>query len=145
MNSGYLIKVQSSNIVEGDELSDELITHADLTGSEEDYTITYTEESGGVPVETVVRVIDGDCVTVRRKAEIETDMVIEVGKKHLSEHRLPFGSFNLEVIGSSVTSHMDENGASLQFAYTTYQDNMPLGKAKFTMTVRKKGRRNEVI
>ena len=145
MKSDYLVKVLSSNIVDGDELSDELITHANLTGSEEDYTITYTEDNEGLPVETVVRVLGGECVTVRRRAEIETDMVIEVGKKHISEHKLPFGSFNLEVIGNSITSEMKSGDVNLHFAYTTYQDNMPLGKASFTMIVRKKGRHAGVV
>ncbi len=134
----YLIKVLSLNIVEGDEFKEELITHADLVGDENDYTITYTEDRDNIPVKTVVRVLAGECVTVRRKAEIETDMIIEVGRKHISEHKLPFGSFELEVIGNRIDSNFSANGAELHFAYSTYQDNMPLGKADFTMTVRKK-------
>ncbi len=144
MNSDYLIKVLSLNIVDGDEMKEEFITHADLTGTEKDYTIVYTQDSGGYGAETTVRVLAGECVTVRRKAEIETDMVIEVGKKHNSEHRLPFGSFSLQVIGNKITSEMNENGAKLHFAYTTYQDNMPLGKAQFDLSVKKKrGQREE--
>ncbi len=144
MNSDYLVKVLSLNIVDGDEMKEEFITHARLSGSEKDYTIVYTQESGGYGSETTVRVLAGECVTVRRRAEIETDMVIEVGKKHNSEHRLPFGSFSLQVIGNKITSEMTENGAELHFAYTTYQDNMPLGKAQFDLSVRKKrGSREE--
>lgn len=134
----YLIKVLSLNIVEGDELKEEIITHADLVGDEKDYTITYVEDRDNQPVKTVVRVLGGDCVTVRREAEIETDMIIEVGRKHTSEHKLPFGSFSLEVIGNRINSSFRENGAELQFAYTTYQDNMLLGKADFTMILKKK-------
>lgn len=140
MKKEYLIKVRSVNIVEGDESREEMITHASLSGTPEDYTIAYSEDSASGSAETTVRVIGGECVSIRRKAEIETYMVIEQGKRHTSEHRLPFGSFNLEVIGTQVSSSMKENGAELTFSYTTYQDNKPLGKAVFNMLVRKKGK-----
>ncbi len=135
----YLIKVRSLNNIDGDETKEEIITHASLEGDKDDYTVTYTEDVEGLIAETAIRVLKGECVTVRRKAEMQTDMVIEVGKKHTSEHKLPFGSFRLEVIGNRINSVFRENGAELSFEYTTYQDNMPLGKAEFNITVKKKG------
>ena len=136
----YLIKVRSLNSVDGDEIKEEIITHADLAGHKDDYILTYTEDVDGGIAETVIRVIKGECVTVRRKAEMQTDMVIETGRKHTSEHRLPFGSFQLEVIGSRVSSVFSEDEVQLSFAYTTYQGNEPIGKAEFNITLRKKGR-----
>lgn len=136
----YLIKVCSLNDVDGDETKEEIITHASLSGNKDDYTITYTEDVEGLIAETVIRVIGGECVTVRRIAEMQTDMVIEVGRKHISEHRLPFGSFQLEVIGRKISSVFDETCTELSFAYTTYQDNMPVGKAEFNITLKKKRR-----
>lgn len=138
-NMDYLIKVCSLNDVDGDEMREEIITHASLSGDKDDYTITYVEDASGLAAETVIRVLGGECVTVRRNAEMQTDMVIEVGRKHLSEHRLPFGSFQLEVIGRSISSAFDEKCTELSFAYTTYQDNAPVGKAEFNITLKKKG------
>lgn len=135
----YLIKVLSLYDVDGEQTKEEIITHASLTGNKDDYTIVYKEDVSGLIAETTIRVLGGECVTVMREAEIQTHMVIEVGRKHISEHRLPFGSFNLEVIGRSVSSAFSENCTELSFAYTTYQDNSPIGKAEFNMTLKKKG------
>lgn len=141
-NMDYLIKVCSLNDVDSDESREEIITHASLSGDKDDYTITYEEDMEGFPVTTTVRVIGSECVTVNREAEMKTHMVIEVGRKHISEHKLPFGSFQLEVIGKSIDSSFDENCTELSFAYATYQDNIPVGRAEFHMTVRKKGALN---
>lgn len=135
----HLVKVRYLNSVDGDQTCHEIITHADFSGNEDDYTLVYHEDVGDVCAQTTIRVLDGECVTVRRIAEMQTDMVIEVGKKHISEHKLPFGTFNLEVIGSQVKSLFSEDCAELNFAYTTYQDNEPVSKAEFQITVKKKG------
>ncbi|MBQ7295156.1 MAG: DUF1934 domain-containing protein [Clostridia bacterium] len=134
----YLIKVLSLNDVDGDETKQEIITHASLTGDKDDYTIVYAEDIEGLPAKTTIRVLGGECVTVNREAEMKTNMVIEVGIKHMSEHKLPFGYFQLEVIGKSISSVFNQNETELSFAYATYQDNMPVGKAEFHITLRKK-------
>ena len=135
----YLIKVRSLNEIDGDVTKQEIITHASLSGDKDDYTVVYTEETDGFPAETTIRVLKGECVTVRRKAEMQTDMIIEAGIKHISEHKLSFGCFQLEVIGKSISSDFGENGVELKFSYATYQDNMPVSKSDFHIRVKRKG------
>lgn len=131
----YLVKVRS---VDFEQMEHEIITHGELSGDENDYILTYSESTDDVVAQTQIRVLDGECVIVRRTYPMETDMVIEVGKKHISEHKLPFGSFNLEVIGSHIKSEFDENKSKLQFAYATYQENELVNKIEFDITVKKK-------
>lgn len=135
----HLVKVRYVTSIGDEQTSQEIITHADFSGDADDYTLIYHEDMGNILAETVIRVLGGECVSVRRKAEMQTDMMIEVGKKHISEHKLPFGSFNLEVIGNHVKSSFGEKCTELQFAYTTYQDNEPVNKADFQITVKRKG------
>lgn len=131
----YLVKVRS---VDAEQMEHEIITHGELSGEENDYILTYSESTEDVVAQTQIRVLDGECVIVRRTYPMETDMVIEVGKKHISEHKLPFGSFNLEVIGSHIKSEFDKNKSKLQFAYATYQDNELVNRIEFDITVKKK-------
>lgn len=140
MNCNYLIKVRSVNIVEGDKTESEVITHADFSLTDDGYRLSYKEEKQGVNEETHITVTDGKKVEIKRYAEIETDMTIEVGMRHLSYHRLPFGEFSLDIVGEKITSDITDEGVKLYFSYKTFSGGEALGKAEFDMTVRRKGK-----
>ncbi len=140
MKSNYLIKVKSVNVVEGDKTESEIITHADFELLESGYTIVYKEEKGETDEETHITVTDGRRVDIKRFAEIETEMTIEEGIRHISYHRLPFGEFSLDVVGKKIASSLSNDGVSLYFSYATFSGGEALGKAEFDITVRRKGR-----
>ena len=140
MSCNYLIKVRSVNIVEGDKTENEVITHADFSLSDSGYSLSYKEEKNGVHEETHKTVDEGKKVTIKRYAEIETDMTIEEGIRHLSYHRLPFGEFSLDVVGDKITSEISDDGAKLFFSYKTFSGGEALGKAEFDITLRRKGK-----
>lgn len=139
MSCNYLIKVRSVNVVEGDKTESEVITHADFSIAEGGYSLNYKEEKNGVHEETHITV-DGKKVIIKRHAEIETDMTVEEGIRHLSYHRLPFGEFSLDIVGDKVASEATEEGARLYFSYRTFSGGEALGKAEFDITVRRKGK-----
>ncbi len=140
MSCNYLIKVRSVNIVEGDKTESEVITHADFHLTDDGYSLSYKEEKNGVHEETHITVDDGKKVIIKRNAEIETDMTIEEGIRHLSYHRLPFGEFSLDVVGDKIVSDVSDEGAKLYFSYRTFSGGEALGKAEFDITVRRKGK-----
>jgi uncharacterized beta-barrel protein YwiB (DUF1934 family) len=140
MSCNYLIKVRSVNIVEGDKTESEVITHADFSLSDSGYSLSYKEEKNGVHEETHITVDEGKKVIIKRHAEIETDMTIEEGIRHLSYHRLPFGEFSLDVVGDKITSEISDDGAKLYFSYKTFSGGEALGKAEFDITLRRKGK-----
>ena len=140
MSCNYLIKVRSVNIVEGDKTESEVITHADFSLSDNGYSLSYKEEKNGVHEETHITVDEGKRVIIKRYAEIETDMTIEEGIRHLSYHRLPFGEFSLDVVGDKIVSEISEDGAKLFFSYKTFSGGEALGKAEFDITLRRKGK-----
>ena len=140
MSCNYLIKVRSVNIDEGDKTENEVITHADFSLSDSGYSLSYKEEKNGVHEETHITVDEGKKVTIKRYAEIETDMTIEEGIRHLSYHRLPFGEFSLDVVGDKITSEISDDGAKLFFSYKTFSGGEALGKAEFDITLRRKGK-----
>lgn len=139
MSAGYLIKVRSVNIVEGDKTESEVITHADFSFTDGGYTVSYTEEKNGNSEKTDITVTERK-VTIHRQAEIETDMTIEEGVRHISYHRLPFGEFSLDVVGDKITSEIADDGLKLFFSYRTFSGGEALGKAEFDITLRRKGR-----
>ena len=140
MSCNYLIKVRSVNIVEGDKTESEVITHADFSFTDSGYSLSYKEEKNGVHEETHITVDDGKKVIIKRYAEIETDMTIEEGIRHLSYHRLPFGEFSLDIVGDKIVSEFSDDGAKLYFSYRTFSGGEALGKAEFDITLRRKGK-----
>jgi uncharacterized beta-barrel protein YwiB (DUF1934 family) len=127
-------------VVEGDRTESEVITHADFTVCEGGYKLVYKEEKNGVNEETHITVTDGKKVDIIRHAEIETEMTIEEGVRHLSFHRLPFGEFSLDIVGEKITSLVSENEVKLYFSYKTFSGGEELGKAEFDITLRQKGK-----
>ena len=140
MNARYLIKVRSVNIVEGDKTESEVITHADFSLTDEGYSLSYKEEKNGVNEETHITVENGKKVIIHRQAEIETDMTIEEGIRHVSYHRLPFGEFSLDIVGDKIATEVTDDGIRLYFSYKTFSGGEALGKAEFDITLRQKGR-----
>ena len=139
MKGSYLIKVKSVNVVEGDRTENEVITHADFSPCTDGFSLSYKEEKNGVNEETHIS-LDGRKITIRRHAEIETDMTIEEGVRHLSYHRLPFGEFSLDIVGKKIAYEVTDDGAKLLFSYNTYSGGEVLGFAEFDITLRRKGR-----
>ena len=140
MNCNYLIKVKSVNIVEGDKTENEVITHADFSFIDGGYSLSYKEEKNGVNEETFITVTDGRKVAIKRHAEIETDMTIEEGIRHVSYHKLPFGEFSLDIVGKEITTDIADDGLKLKFSYNTYSGGEVLGFAEFDITLRRKGK-----
>ena len=140
MSCNYLIKVRSLNIVEGDKTESEVITHASFSFIDNGYSLSYKEEKNGVNEETHITVTGDNKVIIKRNAEIETDMTIEKGIRHLSYHRLPFGEFSLDVVGKEITTDIADDGLKLKFSYHTYSGGEALGFAEFDITLRRKGK-----
>ena len=140
MSCNYLIKVRSLNIVEGDKTESEVITHASFSFIDNGYSLSYKEEKNGVNEETHITVTSDNKVIIKRNAEIETDMTIEKGIRHLSYHRLPFGEFSLDVVGKEITTEIADDGLKLKFSYLTYSGGEALGFAEFDITLRRKGK-----
>ena len=140
MNCNYLIKVRSVNVVEDDRTESEVITHADFSFVDGGYSLTYKEEKNGVNEKTHITVSGGKKVTIKRFAEIETDMIIEEGVRHVSYHRLPFGEFSLDIVGKEIKTEIADDGLKLKFSYLTYSGGEALGFAEFDITLRRKGK-----
>ena len=90
--------------------------------------------------ETHITVADGKKVIIKRHAEIETDMTIEKGVRHVSYHKLPFGEFSLDIVGKEITTDIADDGLKLKFSYNTYSGGEVLGFAEFDITLRRKGK-----
>ncbi len=79
--------------------------------------LSYKSESEGGIITTELFFEDGAVRIVRRGA-IESEMLIEVGKRHSSLYKIPPYAFDMSVTGESVRGGITPDGGELELAYS---------------------------
>ncbi len=140
MDMDYLVKIDTQQKIESDEENLQVITHASYSGTKNDYTIVYTEQSKeNGESKTELRCENNERITVFRIGnEMKTNLVLEKGKRHISCHSTPYGTFSMGITAIEIDSDIDENGGKLHFKYATDIENTPLGEIVFDFTLKKK-------
>ncbi len=102
------------------------------------YTISYEEsELTGLEGTTTRLHIDGSRVTLLREGSINSQMVFEEGRRHLSMYETPYGSLSVGVNTRRMRSTVGEAGGDLEIDYAIEIDNLLAGQNLFRMNVKK--------
>lgn len=102
------------------------------------YTISYEEsELTGLEGTTTKLHIDGRRVTLLREGSINSQMVFEEGRRHLSMYETPYGALSIGVNTKRMRSTLGEAGGDLEIDYAIEIDNLIAGQNLFRMNVRK--------
>ena len=131
------IKGKQMNADGADEM--ELVTAGELERSAEGaITVSYqeTELTGMEGTTTVVR-IDGPRVTLLREGAVNSQMVFEEGRRHLSMYETPYGALSVGIDTRRMKSTVGESGGDLEIDYAIEVDNLLAGQNFFRMNVRK--------
>ena len=137
MEDAYFITIHITQNANGEKQSLDMTTHASLQGTDEDYTIHYTDSTGdlaGTPTE--IRVENGKRITVTRAGEFQTNLVLEPQVRHQTHYQTPYGPFMIGVCALQVESAVTQNGGTLLFRYCTDVDMVPLGEIEFKITLK---------
>ncbi len=117
----------------------ELVTAGELERSAEGaITVSYqeTELTGMEGTTTVVR-IDGPRVTLLREGAVNSQMVFEEGRRHLSMYETPYGALSVGIDTRRMKNTVGESGGDLEIDYAIEVDNLLAGQNFFRMNVRK--------
>ena len=102
------------------------------------FTISYQEsELTGLEGTTTRLHIDGGRVTLLREGNINSQMVFEEGRRHLSMYETPYGALSIGVNTRRMRSTVDEAGGDLEIDYAIEIDNLLAGQNLFRMNVKK--------
>ena len=102
------------------------------------YTISYQEsELTGLEGTTTRLLIDGGRVTLLREGSINSQMVFEEGRRHLSMYETPYGALSVGVNTRRMRNTVDEGGGDLEIDYAIEIDNLIAGHNLFRMNVKK--------
>ena len=119
----------------------ELITEGRLIDcGEEGYTLTYQEsELTGLEGTLTTFQIERDRVTLLRVGEVNSQMVFEEGRRHLSMYDTPYGALSVGINTRKMRAELDARGGSIEIDYAIEIDHALAGQNLFRIHVREKG------
>ena len=77
-------------------------------------------------------------VELTKKGLLQSKMVFEEGKQHMTEYRTPFGVFMLEVQTGRVSVLEEENSLTVRLEYSLGNNEEPMADCDITITVTSK-------
>ena len=101
-------------------------------------TVSYQEtELTGLEGTTTRLHIRKGKVTLLREGSINSQMVLEEGRRHLSMYETPYGALSIGVNTKRMRSTVGEAGGDLEIDYAIEIDNLVAGQNLFRMNVKK--------
>ena len=97
----------------------ELVTEGTLTPHEGgNYTVRYQESelTGLEGTQTTIQVESGS-VTILREGQVNSQMVFEEGRRHLTMYNTPYGALSIGVNTRKMKVDLDETGGSIEIDY----------------------------
>lgn len=139
MNDNVIISIKGKQVNENGPDEMELVTAGSLSRNESGgFTVSYQEtELTGLQGTTTVLSIDGPRVTLLREGTVNSQMVFEEGRRHLSMYETPYGSMSVGINTRRLKNTMGESGGDLEIDYAIEIDNLMVGRNFFSMNVRR--------
>ncbi len=139
MKDNVIISIKGSQIYEGREPDvTELVTSGTLWEDDGGYTISYMEtELTGLEGTTTQLRVEGPRVTLLREGSVNSQMIFEVGRKHLSMYETPYGSLAIGIDTRRMKNTLDASGGDLEIDYAIEVDNLLAGKSLLQLSVKK--------
>ncbi|WP_297212492.1 DUF1934 domain-containing protein [uncultured Flavonifractor sp.] len=142
MENNVIISIQGRQSFEqAQEETIELVTEGCLQpDGAEGYTLSYQEsELTGLEGTLTTFQIERDRVTLLRIGEVNSQMVFEEGRRHLSMYNTPYGALAVGISTRKMKAELDAAGGSIEIDYAIEIDHAVAGENLFRIQVRQKG------
>ena len=118
----------------------ELVTEGRLEREGGSYTLSYQEsELTGLEGTLTTFQIEPDRVTLLRVGEVNSQMVFEEGRRHLSMYDTPYGALSVGINTRKMRAELDARGGNIEIDYAIEIDHALAGQNLFRIHVREKG------
>ena len=115
----------------------ELVTEGQLQKADDIYTLTYQEsEITGLGSTVTTIVVEGEQVTMMRAGEVNSQMVFQEGRRHLSMYNTPYGAMAVGVNTRHLYAELDEAGGDIEIDYAIEIDHAIVGRNVFQINVK---------
>jgi uncharacterized beta-barrel protein YwiB (DUF1934 family) len=136
----YIISIDGIQIIDGDTDTINLSTIGTYRREGRKYVISYEEsEATGMPGNTTFLTADGNrCVTMTRKGPESSQLIIELGKKHMCHYETGYGPLAIGVYTESITNKLSPSGGELHVRYRLDINSTSLVTNELKITVKEK-------
>ncbi len=140
MEKQVLLSIRGQQTFEGVQEPEvtELLTEGTLHMDENsNVTLVYQESelTGLEGTQTTIQV-EPECVSILREGQVNSQMVFQEGRKHLSLYNTPFGALTMGVNTRKMKVDLDETGGSIEIDYSIEIDHAVAGQNLFQIYVR---------
>lgn len=135
-----VISVRGEQYFDGvDPDATELMTEGTLERTTDGLRISYqeTELTGMEGTETSFE-IGPSRVILRRSGSVNSQMVFEEGRQHLSLYETPFGELAVDIQTSRLRHNLTERGGIMEIKYSIAVEHVVTGRNCFKIRVRRK-------
>jgi uncharacterized beta-barrel protein YwiB (DUF1934 family) len=116
----------------------ELVTEGTLSDyGDESYALSYQETKlTGLEGTLTTFHVEKARITLMRVGEVNSQMVFEPGRRHLSIYDTPFGALSVGIKTSKMRCSLDGDGGEIELRYTIEIDHALAGENSFEINVR---------
>lgn len=120
----------TQNFGNGDTNNVELTTEGELNVSENSYTLKYKESeiTGMEGTTTEITVEDSGVVSLIRSGKVNSNLIFEEGKRHLSYYDTKDGAFSIGVFASYIDTVLEQNYGEICITYAMDVDDKSIGE-----------------
>ena len=120
----------TQNFGNGEANNVELTTEGELSVSADSYTLKYKESelTGMEGTTTEITVENNGIVNLVRSGTVNSNLVFEEGKRHLSSSETDDGAFSIGVFASYVDTVLERNYGEISITYAMDVDDKPIGE-----------------
>ena len=115
----------------------ELVTAGQYGQDEKETLLTWQEsELTGMEGTTTVFQVEPEKVTLLRLGSVQSEMVFEEGRRHMSLYSTPYGNMEIGVRARRLNSTLELTGGRLEIDYDIEINHMLAGQSLFRIDVR---------
>ena len=115
----------------------ELVTAGRLTRVGESYTLSYQEsELTGLEGTLTTIQVEGEQATLMRAGEVNSQMVFQEGRRHLSMYNTPYGAMAIGVNTRHLLADLNDQGGDIEIDYAIEIDHAIAGRNVFQIQVK---------
>ena len=115
----------------------ELVTEGRLTRDGSGYTLTYQEsELTGLEGTRTTIQVEGEQVTLLREGGVNSQMVFQEGRRHMSMYNTPYGAIEIGINTSHLMTDLHDRGGAIEIDYAIEVDHAMAGRNIFQINVK---------
>lgn len=115
----------------------ELITRGRLAQRGDNFTLTYQEsELTGLEGTRTTIQVEGEQVTLLREGGVNSQMVFQEGRRHMSMYNTPYGAIEIGINTSHLMTDLHDRGGDIEIDYAIEVDHALAGRNIFQINVK---------